>query len=151
VRSFFVTLSIPNHKFTCNQNCQIMKNGMRILQLLFLLFFQFSLAQIELETVYVVGKKLVKAPIEVRYYYFPNLEAYFDTCNAVYIYKKDGEWVTSELLSDSYRGYSLYNKSFVILEGFTEDNPYTNIQEHKKKYPANFSSKRRKDAAVAHY
>ena len=125
-----------------------MKNGIRILQLFFLLFFQFSFAQIELETVYVVAKKSAKTPVEVRYYYFPNLEAYFDTCNSEYIFKKDGEWVTDKYIPASYRGYSLYNKTYIILEGYTEDKPYNLLHEHKKKYPANFSSKGRKDAAI---
>ena len=62
---------------------------------------------------------------------------------------KEGEWITSDFLPANYRGYCLNNNSYVVIDGFTNDEPYTLINEHKKKYPANFSSKRRKDVVLA--
>jgi hypothetical protein len=126
-----------------------MNARVRLLQVILFFLFQSSFAQIELETVYVSRNKTTKAIPAVRYYYYPNLLAYYDTCNASYIYQKDGEWITAERIAPNYRGYSLYNNNYVLLEGFTNDEPYLLINEHKKKYPANYSSKRRKDNALA--
>ncbi|PWA07448.1 hypothetical protein [Flavobacterium psychrotolerans] len=79
---------------------------------------------------------------EVRYYYFPNLQAYFDTKAGLYIYQEDGAWVTSESIAPNYRGYSINNGTYVMLKGYTGDEPYLLLNEHKLKYPANYSSKR---------
>lgn len=79
---------------------------------------------------------------EVRYYYFPNLQAYFDTKVGLYIYQEDGAWVTSENIAPSYRGYSINNGAYVMLKGYTGDEPYLLLNEHKLKYPANYCSKR---------
>ncbi len=121
----------------------------RLLQVILFFLIQSSFAQINLETVYVSRKKTTKAISAVRYYYYPNLQAYYDTCSARYIYMKDGEWITAEYMAPNYRGYCLYNNTYVILDGFTNDEPYLLINEHKKKYPANYSSKRRKDNTLA--
>jgi hypothetical protein len=74
---------------------------------------------------------------EIRYYYFPNLEAYFDLQEKVYLYKEDGEWVEAEELPANYGGYSLYNKVRVSIEDYDGDEPYLMLAEHKKKYPYN--------------
>jgi hypothetical protein len=126
-----------------------MNARVRLLQFILFFLVQSSFAQIELETVYVSRNKTTKAIPAVRYYYYPNLQAYYDTCIASYIYQKDGEWITAERIAPNYRGYSLYNNNYVILDGFTNDEPYLLINEHKKKYPANYSSKRRKDVTLA--
>lgn len=73
----------------------------------------------------------------VRYYYFPNLEAYFDNLELVYIYKVDGEWQTSEELPTNYGGYSLYNKAKVTITDYDGDEPYTLLKTHKKMFPYN--------------
>ena len=103
-----------------------------------------SEAQVKLDTIYIKTNKVASTTFkEVRYYYYPNLEAYFDSKSAMYIYKdkKTGEWIKSEILEPSVRGYSLKNGFYVMLEGVTEDNPYTMLELHKQKYPADYSSK----------
>lgn len=74
---------------------------------------------------------------ELRYYYFPNLEAYFDLKEKVYLYKEQGEWVEAEELPKNYGGYSLYNKVKVNITDYDGDEPYLMIDIHKKKYPYN--------------
>lgn len=125
-----------------------MNTRIRLLQFIMFFLIQSSLAQINLETVYVSRKKTTKAIPAVRYYYYPNLQAYYDTCTERYIYQKDGVWISAEHIAVNYRGYSLYNKNYVKLDGFTNDEPYLLIKEHKKKYPANYSGKRRKDVTL---
>lgn len=111
--------------------------------------FNFSEAQVQLDTIYIRKKAAPSAVVEVRYYYYPNLQAYFDTKIAMYIYKQDGKWVKSETIDASYRGYSLKNGQYVMLKGFTEDEPYTYIDEHRQKYPADFSSRPKPKPVIA--
>jgi len=74
---------------------------------------------------------------EIRYYYFPNLEAYFDLQEKVYLYRENGEWTEAEQLPTNYGGYSLYNKVRVTIENYDGDEPYLMLAEHKKMYPYN--------------
>ncbi|MGC4039493.1 MAG: hypothetical protein QM710_01495 [Flavobacterium sp.] len=78
---------------------------------------------------------------EIRYYYFPNLEAYFDLQEKVYLYKDQGEWVEAEELPKGYGGYSLYNKVRVSITDYNGDEPYLMLDAHKKKYPYNAKGK----------
>lgn len=72
---------------------------------------------------------------QMRYYYFPNIEAYFDTQKRIYFFKQDGAWVTAEEIPDGYRGYSIYNKINVIINDYDDDEPCQFIEKHRKKYP----------------
>ena len=74
---------------------------------------------------------------EIRYYYFPNLEAYFDLQEKVYLYKEEGEWLEAAELPTNYGGYSLYNKVRVTIEDYDGDEPYLFLATHKKLYPYN--------------
>lgn len=72
---------------------------------------------------------------QLRYYYFPNIEAYFDTQKSIYYYKEDDEWVTAEEIPDGYRGYSLYNGIYVFITDYDDDLVTQFITIHKKKFP----------------
>ena len=85
---------------------------------------------------------------QLRYYYFPNLEAYFDTHKSIYYYKENGEWITAKEIPEGYRGYSIYNKSNVYITDYDDDYPYQFIQIHKKKFPY-INSERAKKMAHA--
>lgn len=71
----------------------------------------------------------------LRYYYFPNLEAYYDTQKNVYLYHEKGEWVTIDEIPAGYRGYSLYNKVSVVINDYDDEDPTQFLERHKKKYP----------------
>lgn len=73
----------------------------------------------------------------VRYYYFPNLEAYFDNLELVYHFKVNGQWQKAENLPTNYGGYSLYNKVRVAITDFDGEEPYQLLKTHKKMYPYN--------------
>lgn len=94
-----------------------------------------------------ISKNSIELPINpktnnpYRYYYYPNLQAYFDTVTHVYHYRWNGQWTTGETLPPNYGGYSIYNNRKVIIEGFFDDNPYELIQIHKTKYPYNSKGK----------
>lgn len=74
---------------------------------------------------------------DFRYYYFPNIEAYFDLQEKVYLYRDNGEWTEAEELPKNYGGYSLYNKVRVAITDYNGDEPYLQLQAHKKMYPYN--------------
>ena len=78
-----------------------------------------------------------KTNSNVRYYYYPNLEAYFDNLELVYHYKVNGQWEKSENLPTNYGGYSLFNKVRVNITDYDGDEPYQLIKTHKKMYPYN--------------
>lgn len=87
--------------------------------------------------------KLENLPIDkktnchIRYFYFPNIQAYFDNLKMVYYYKENGEWQTAPELPKNYGGYSLYNKARVTINDYDGDNPYDLLPIHKKMYPYN--------------
>lgn len=71
----------------------------------------------------------------LRYYYFPNLEAYYDTQKNIYHFIEGGQWVTKNEIPAGYRGYSLYNKVNVIIKDYDDEDPTQFIRVHKKRYP----------------
>jgi hypothetical protein len=73
----------------------------------------------------------------IRYFYFPNIEAYFDNLKMVYYYKLTGEWKTAPELPKGYGGYSLFNKARVTITDFDDEMPYQFLKDHKKLYPYN--------------
>lgn len=117
---------------------------------LLLLSAQHLTSQIKLESESVDTKELFTAHLsEIRYYYYPNLQAYFDTKTQLFIVKQNGIWGTSKTIDINSRGYCLRNGFHVPLKGYITDEPYINIKLHKLIYPADYSSKqRRKPLAV---
>lgn len=106
--------------------------------------FNFTQAQVELDVIDVVNTQKCK---EARYYYYPNLHAYFDTKVGLYLYQEEGEWIESEKLAAALRGYSLKNGQYVIIEDYNGDEPYILFEQHKIQYPADYSSRSKRDIA----
>jgi len=71
----------------------------------------------------------------LRYYYFPNLEAYFDIKKNIYYYTQNGKWIIADEIPAGYKGYSLYNKCRVAITDYDDDNPTQFLKLHKKQYP----------------
>ncbi|HEY0092542.1 MAG TPA: hypothetical protein VGB43_08660 [Flavobacterium sp.] len=84
---------------------------------------------------------------ELRYYYFPNIEAFFDTKKRVYHFMEQGVWTTAEEIPSGYRGYSIYNKASVFITDYDGDDPIQFIAAYKKKYPHNLRGKYREMTA----
>jgi hypothetical protein len=78
----------------------------------------------------------------VRYYYYPNLDAYFDSEENLYLYEQGGQYVKAKEIPSGYRGYSLYNKVRVAITDYDGDKPYTKLDEHRKQFPKKYSSRR---------
>jgi hypothetical protein len=71
----------------------------------------------------------------LRYYYFPNLQAYFDVLKKEYIFKVNGEWQYAAELPKDYGGYSLYKMTRTFITDFDGEEPFQFLDSHKKMYP----------------
>ena len=81
--------------------------------------------------------------LNVRYFYYPNLQAYFDRQTSTYLYTRNGEdWIESSKLPTALRGYGISNNKRVPLTNYEGDEPYALVKEHMKQFPANYSTKR---------
>ena len=123
-----------------------MKNHKTVFLLLLFFAFYTSNAQVAEQQI----KKLPSDPktnCQLRYYYFPNLEAYFDNLENVYYYQSGGNWNIVKELPENYGGYSLYKNVRVMLNDFDGENPYQFIKTHKKTYPYSSNGKIKKVTA----
>ncbi len=70
----------------------------------------------------------------VRYYYFPDIEAYYDLSGQDFIYLDNGQWLFSPSLPSIYGGYDLYN-GFVITLNYNVYQPWMHHQYYVSHYP----------------
>lgn len=70
----------------------------------------------------------------VRYYYLPDIEAYYDLSDQEFIYLDRGQWLFSPTLPSIYSGYDLYN-GFVIALNFGVYQPWMHHQFYVSHYP----------------
>ena len=70
---------------------------------------------------------------DVEYYYYPEIEAYFDVRSSVYIYFDQGRWVRSRNLPRYYSNYDVYRGYKVVIDYRGRD-PYSHFHTHKKAY-----------------
>ena len=71
---------------------------------------------------------------EVRCYYLPDVEAYYDVQTSMFIYFGNGQWISRAYLPRRYRNYDLYNGYKVVMTDYRGNTPYDNFREHKVKY-----------------
>jgi hypothetical protein len=70
----------------------------------------------------------------VRYYYLPDVEAYYDVQSSMYIYLSGGRWIHRAYLPVRYRNYDLYGGYKVVMTGYHGSTPYTHFNEYRSKY-----------------
>ena len=75
-----------------------------------------------------------------RYYYIPDVEAYYDVNTATYIYLTDGKWVHSRHLPPRYEHYDLYGGYKVVLGDYRGERPYDEYERHHKDYPRGYNN-----------
>ena len=83
------------------------------------------------------NQEVIVSKKNVRFEYYPNLEAYFDKTKKVFIYRENGEWVTGETLPERVGGYSLFKNYKVEITDYDGDTPYDLIKTHRKLFPYN--------------
>lgn len=69
-----------------------------------------------------------------RYYYLPDIEAYYDIQTSKFIYFGNGIWIRSIHLPGAYRNYDLYNGYKVVITNYHGNTPYIYFKNHKQKY-----------------
>lgn len=71
----------------------------------------------------------------VEYYYYPEIEAYFDINSSVYIYYTSNGWVRSRHLP-SYCNHYDVRRGYRVALDYHGYRPYTYFNDHKRKYKA---------------
>ena len=75
-----------------------------------------------------------KAPATTQYYYFPDIQIYYDAPAQRYIYQRNGVWIRTATLPIRYKSYDLYKGRTVYLTDYKGNAPYTYYSQHKVKY-----------------
>ena len=81
--------------------------------------------------------------LEPRYYFYPNLEAYYDMQKEKFILKQDGQWAEVAEVPNGYRGYSLYNSVNYEIDDYYGSKPYNYLAKHKEQFPTKYSARTR--------
>ena len=82
---------------------------------------------------------------DVRYYYLPDVEAYYDVPSSMFIYFNGVTWVQRRSLPGRYRNYDLYNGYKVVMTDYRGNTPYSHFKEHKSKYHKGYRGKPQKN------
>lgn len=85
---------------------------------------------------------------EVRYYYLPDVEAYYDVQSSIFIYYSSGVWIRRTYLPARYRGYDLYGGYKVVMPHYHGNSPFVHFNEHKIKYAKGYHGKAQKTNGV---
>ena len=94
------------------------------------------------------GNSILKIVPTVKFYFFPNLDAYFNVETKQYLYKINGAWILNSVMPTVYRGYSIYNNYKVEITDYHNDKPYEKLAEHKIKFPYYSNDRKGKLAAL---
>lgn len=70
----------------------------------------------------------------VRYYYLPDIEAYYDLSNQDFVYLNNGQWLFSSTLPSIYSWYDLYD-GFTIALNVNVFQPWMHNQYYVSHYP----------------
>ncbi len=68
---------------------------------------------------------------QVRYYYLPEINAYYDVYNRTYIYQDRRSWVTVRQLPRQFANINLYNTYKVVIN---TPNPWRDNIAHRNRY-----------------
>jgi len=82
---------------------------------------------------------------DVRYYYLPDVEAYYDVPSSMFIYFNGVSWVHRSYLPSRYRNYDLYNGYKVVMTDYRGNTPYVHFKEYKSKYAKGYRGQPQKN------
>lgn len=71
---------------------------------------------------------------DVNYYYLPDVEAYYDVPNSMFIYYEGRSWVRRSYLPSRYRNYDLYGGYKVVMRDYHGRTPYYNHRDYRTRY-----------------
>jgi hypothetical protein len=84
----------------------------------------------------------------VKYYYLPDVEAYYDVQHSMFIYMVGNSWVHSSYLPSRYRNYDLYGGYKVVMNDYRGNTPYRNFKSYKMKYAKGYRGKSQRNIGV---
>jgi hypothetical protein len=84
----------------------------------------------------------------VRYYYLPDVEAYYDVQNSMFIYQQGNTWVHRSSLPGLYKNYDLYGGYKVVMNDYHGNAPYANFREYKVKYAHGYRGRAQRNIGV---
>ncbi len=99
------------------------------------LFFA-GAAQAQISVRFNLGVQPQWAPVgynDTQYYYLPDVEAYYDVPNSMFIYYEGNSWVHRSYLPSRYRNYDLYS-GYKVGMNYRGNTPYYNHREYRAKY-----------------
>jgi hypothetical protein len=102
-----------------------------------LLFFYATTTQAQISVNVNIGAPPMWGPSgysDVRYYYLPDVEAYYDIPSSMFIYFNGITWVHRSSLPSHYRNYDLYHGYKVVMTDYHGNTPYSHFHEYKVKY-----------------
>jgi len=82
---------------------------------------------------------------DVRYYYLPDVEAYYDVPSSMFIYNNGVSWIHRRSLPYAYRNYDLYYGYKVVMTDYRGNTPYVHFKEYKSKYAKGYRGKPQKN------
>jgi hypothetical protein len=85
-----------------------------------------------------IGARPAWGPVvesDVRYYYLPEVEAYYDIPSAMFIYMDNGAWVHRHRLPGRYRDYDLYHGRKIVVNDYRGNSPYTHCNYPERYLP----------------
>ena len=84
----------------------------------------------------------------VRFYYLPDIEAYYDVQNKMFIYYSGNTWVHRSYLPARYKNYDLYKGYKVVLNNYHGNSPYIHFKENKSKYAKGYKGSVQRNVGV---
>lgn len=76
---------------------------------------------------------------QVRYYYLPDVIAFYDVKMSMFIYFENKTWVRKSYLPSRYRNYDLYKGFKVVMKSYNGYTPYTHFCEFKRRYAPGYN------------
>jgi len=117
---------------------RLKKSAFVILSLLFVSFFSscgtYGYVQPEAQTVYDNPQWAPPYQPGVRYYYFPDIETYYDLSARVFVYLDNGQWIYSQSIPGIYAGFDL-NNCFSVMVNVNTFQPWMHHQYYVSNYP----------------
>lgn len=81
---------------------------------------------------------------DVRYYYLPDIETYYDIQTGTFIYIERGIWIRRGYLPFRYRDYDLYGGYKVIVPRYRGPNPHFLYNYHRSNYKKGYHGRPQK-------
>jgi len=81
---------------------------------------------------------------EARYYYLPDVEAYYDVQSSMFIYNRNGKWIRRHHLPSQYNNYDLYSGYKVVMSNYHGNTPHVYFKAHRMQYAKGYRGKAQK-------